>query len=285
MARLYVKVTKKTLPQIKTKYPYIYLDHGRLEVDDASIKWISAEYEVVRIPIATINCILLGPGTSITHEAVKACAVANCTICWVGEETFNFYAVGQSPTAKTDNIIKQAELAFDKEKSIKVARNMFMYRFPKAGVKSKTLNELKGMEGCRVRDIYIKKAIEYDLTWDGRAYEPGNFEVSDLTNQILTAGNNYLYGVISAAIHSLGYSPYIGFVHSGSPLPFVYDIADLYKADITIDLAFQLTTPMLYSGYNRKMLIDKLCARIVEVDLLKKLAVDIKSVLTISSKD
>ncbi|MDA6076182.1 hypothetical protein O0544_02705 [Edwardsiella anguillarum] len=92
--RLFVKITRESLPQVKDKYPFIYLERGRLEIDDSSLKWLDAEGQVVRLPVATLNAILLGPGTSLTHEAVKTAAAANCAICWVGEDSLLFYAAG-----------------------------------------------------------------------------------------------------------------------------------------------------------------------------------------------
>lgn len=104
--RLFIKVTRDNLPQIKDRYPYIYLEHGRLEVDDSSIKWIDAQGGVVRIPAALLQCLLLGPGTSVTHEAVKVLAAAKCTVMWVGEDSLLYYANGISPTADTRNMLR-----------------------------------------------------------------------------------------------------------------------------------------------------------------------------------
>jgi CRISPR/Cas system-associated endonuclease Cas1 len=75
-----IKVTKDTLPQVKEKYPFIYLERGRLEIDDSSVMWVDCEGQVIRLPIATINCLLLGPGTSITDESVKVLAASNCNM-------------------------------------------------------------------------------------------------------------------------------------------------------------------------------------------------------------
>ena len=116
--RLLIKVTRDSLPQVKDKYPFIYLERGRLEVDDASVQWIDSESNVVRLPIATLNCLLLGPGTSITHEAVKVVAQSNCSICWVGEDSLLFYANGQTPTADTRNMRAQMQLSADPKKSV-----------------------------------------------------------------------------------------------------------------------------------------------------------------------
>ncbi|MBN2864948.1 MAG: CRISPR-associated endonuclease Cas1, partial [Thiotrichales bacterium] len=152
--RLFIKVTRDSLPQVKDKYPFIYLERGRLEIDDASVKWIDSTGNVVRLPIATLNCLLLGPGTSITHEAVKVTAAANCGICWVGEDSLLFYAAGQTPTTDTRNLRNQIELSADSNKALEIARRMFAQRFPNAELDGKTLQEMMGMEGYRVRQLY-----------------------------------------------------------------------------------------------------------------------------------
>ena len=276
--RLFIKIKRETLPQVKDRYPFIYLERGRLEIDDSSVKWIDSESSIVRLPIALIQTILLGPGTSITHEAVKVIASANCTVCWVGEDSLLFYAVGQSPTANTINMRKQIQLASNPKKALLVARRMFMRRFPSVDVSTKTLQELKGMEGRRVRDLYQQKGEEYKVGWKGRSYVPGKFELGDLTNKILTSANAALYGLITSAVYSMGYSPHIGFIHSGSPLPFVYDIADLYKDYITIDLAFKLTLDM-GGEYNKHYVAEEFRSRVTESRLLETIGSDIKLVL------
>ena len=97
--RLFIPITRETLPRVSDKYPFLYLERGRLEIDDSSLKWIDAEGNRVRLPVATIAAILLGPGTSVTHEAVKTAAAANCSLCWVGEDSLLFYAAGHAPPA------------------------------------------------------------------------------------------------------------------------------------------------------------------------------------------
>lgn len=276
--RLFVKVTRESLPQIKDKYPFVYLERGRLEIDDSSIKWIDATNNVVPLPIATINTLLLGPGTSITHDAVKTATSANCTVCWVGEDSLLFYAAGFLPTADTRNLKQQIELATHPNKSLSVARRMFARRFPTAELDGKSLKEMMGMEGHRVRALYQSKAEEYQVGWKGRKYVPGKFETSDVTNQIITACNAALYGILCSAVHSLGYSPHVGFIHSGSPLPFVYDLADLYKEYLCIDLAFFLTREMA-GRYNRHKVSEAFRERVIELDLLARLADDIADIL------
>lgn len=276
--RLFVKITRESLPQVKDKYPFIYLERGRLEIDDSSVKWIDSNSNVVPLPVATLNALLLGPGTSVTHDAIKTATAANCTVCWVGEDSLLFYAAGFLPTADTRNLKMQIGLATDHKKSIQVAKRMFARRFPDANLEDKTLAEMMGMEGNRVRNLYQEKAEHYQVGWKGRSFTPGKFEFSDLTNQILTSVNAALYGILCSAIHSMGYSPHIGFIHSGSPLPFVYDIADLYKEHLCIDLAFALTRE-LAGKYDKHKVSEGFRRRVIEMDLLARVACDISEML------
>jgi CRISPR-associated protein Cas1 len=276
--RLFVKITRESLPQVRDKYPFIYLERGRLEVDDSSIKWIDFEANVVALPIATLNTLLLGPGTTVTHDAIKTAVAANCSVCWVGEDSLLFYAAGFLPTADTRNLKQQVELSANPDESLEVARRMFARRFPDADLKGKSLKEMMGMEGHRVRSLYQEKAREYQVGWKGRQFTPGKFEFSDITNRVMTAANAALYGILCSAIHSMGYSPHIGFIHSGSPLPFVYDMADLYKEALCIDLAFALTRDMA-GRYNKATVSDAFRKRVVDMDLLARLADDIPTML------
>jgi CRISPR-associated protein Cas1 len=280
--RLLIKVTRDSLPQVKDKYPFIYLERGRLEIDDSSVKWIDCDGNVIRLPIATLNCLLLGPGTSITHEAVKVIAQSNCSVCWVGEDSLLFYACGQTPTADTRNMREQMKLSADPKKSVEVARRMFAKRFPEVDLAGKSLKEMMGMEGYRVRALYEEKGQEYGVGWKGRNFTPGKFELGDMTNRVLTSCNAALYGILSSAVHSMGYSPHIGFIHSGSPLPFVYDLADLYKEHHCIDLAFSLTFEMA-GQYNKHKVSDAFRERVIEADLLSKIGQDIQTTLGVKN--
>ena len=233
---------------------------------------------MVPLPVATLNALLLGPGTSITHDAIKTVASANCAICWVGEDTLLFYAAGHLPTADTRNLKQQIEVSADPVMSLEVARRMFGRRFPDALLEGKSLQAMMGMEGNRVRSLYRNKAEQYKVGWKGREYSPGKFELSDVTNQIMTSMNAALYGIISSAVHSMGYSPYVGFIHSGSPLPFVYDLSDLYKEELCVELAFSLTRE-LAGRYEKRVIVDAFRRRVIELDILARIAEDIPDLL------
>ncbi len=276
--RLLIKVDKEYLPQIKDRYPFLYLERGRLEVDDSSVKWIDSEGRVIPLPIATIQSLLLGPGTSITHEAVKVLAMTNCMVSWVGEDSLLYYAVGQTPTQNTRNLVKQLSLYSDPKKRQTVAQKMFAYRFPSEMISHKSIKELMGMEGIRVKNLYYELASKYDVMWRGRSYKPGELQLSDITNKCITVCNTALYSLITACVNSMGLSPKIGFIHSGSPLPFVYDIADLYKAHFSFDLAFSMTKEMA-GVYLAERLRTAFVQRIIEEKLLEKIPKDITNIL------
>jgi CRISPR-associated protein Cas1 len=278
--RLFVKITRESLPQVKNRYPFLYLEHGRLEVDDSSVKWIDKEGQVVRLPIATLNALFLGPGTSLTHESIKTIARAMCSLCWVGESSLIFYAGSLNPTADTSNLKNQIDLATKEEKSIEVVRNLFAFRFPDEDVDQYTKQELMGLEGLRIKSLYRQKAIEYGVPWKGRCSEVKNIGSKDITNQALTMGNSWLYGILCSVVTSLGYSPHIGFIHSGSPLPFVYDLADLYKSYLTIDLAFSMAS-QLSNEYDIDAHREVFLQKVIEMDLLAKIPNDIKTVFKV----
>lgn len=280
MRKILFRVTKDMFPQVKDRYPYVYLEHGRLEVDDSSVKWISAEGFVVRLPVATIGSLFLGPGTTVTHAAILAVSSSGCTLCWIGEQSLAFYAYGMPPTADTAPLYRQGRLAFDPVSRVEVARKMFSLRFPYADLEGKTLQAMMGMEGVRVRKLYADLSAKYDVEWHRRAYVPGQPAQSDPANRALTFLNQLLYAVCTSGILAIGYSPRIGFIHSGSPMPFVYDVADLYKSDLTIDLAFKLVSEGA-DVTDRHTLIDAFCERLIERKVLETFAETVNSVMNV----
>lgn len=275
---LIIRTELSNIPMLRDRYPFLYLERGRLEVDDSSVLWLGADGNVIRFPMATISTLLLGPGTTVTHAAVKVLASLNATVCWVGEDSLLFYSVGTTPTANTYHLKKQVALATDPQKSLSVAQKMFSSRFPSEDVSSLTLKQLMAMEGQRVQQTYARLAEKYQVGWRGRSYTPGKFELSDVTNQLITASNAALYALICSILYSLGLEPRIGFIHSGSPLPFVYDVADLYKEKYVFDLAFSLTAQM-GGRYNRSMALEAFKERLLEENFMSQCPQDVQTLL------
>jgi len=236
---IFEKPPLEALSPAKDRWTPIYLEHGRLEVDDSSIKWIGADRLVYRLPVATISAVLLGPGTTVTHAAMKACADSNTPVCWIGEDGMRFYAFGITPNH--DNLMprKHAAAWADQKKRVVIARRMFARRFPGVDVAQYSIKELRGMEGLRVRAKYAELGQQYGVTWKGRDYDKTNWNLADNINRSLSAANASLYAVCAAVVCSLGYIPSLGIVHDGGTLPFVYDVADLYKEITSFAAAFQ----------------------------------------------
>jgi len=236
---IFEKPPLETLTPAKDRWTPIYLEHGRLEVDDSSIKWIGADRLVYHLPVATLSAVLLGPGTTVTHAAMKACADSNTPVCWIGEDGMRFYAFGITPNHDNSMPRKHAAAWADKKKRADIARRMFARRFSGVDVQAYSVTELRGMEGLRVRAKYAELGQQYGVTWKGRNYNKSNWNLADNINRALSVANASLYALCAAVLCSLGYVPSLGFIHEGGMLPFVYDVADLYKEVITLPVAFQ----------------------------------------------
>ena len=235
---LFERPPLETLAPARDRWTPIYLEHGRLEVDDSSVKWISATGLLARLPVATISTLILGPGTTITHAAIKACAESNTPICWTGEDSLRVYAFGLTPNHTNDMPRLHAEAWADKRTRTRIGRAMFRLRFPDLDVDSHSIKELRGMEGLRVRSLYAEMGTRHGVTWKGRNYDRQNWDTSDAINRALSAANASLYALCAAVVCSLGYLPSLGFVHDAGTLPFIYDVADLYKHLTSIPAAF-----------------------------------------------
>lgn len=183
---------------------------------------------------------MLEPGTRVSHAAVRLAAQVGTLLVWVGEAGVRVYASGQHGGARSDKLLYQAKLALDEDLRLKVVRKMFELRFGEPAPARRSVEQLRGIEGSRVRATYALLAKQYGVTWNGRRYDPKDWEKGDTINQCISAATSCLYGVTEAAILAAGYAPAIGFVHTGKPLSFVYDIADIIKFDTVVPKAFEI---------------------------------------------
>jgi CRISPR-associated protein Cas1 len=230
----------RELPKVRDSLSYLYLEHGRVEKKYQAVEFVDKNGGATMVPAAALGVLMLGPGTTITHAAVKALADNGCLVLWTGEEGTRLYAQGSGETRKAYRFLRQAELACDPQKRLAVIRRMYESRFREPLDPGLTLQQVRGLEGVRVRQTYARASQEYGVAWHGRRYDRNNWNRGDPVNRALSAANALLNGLCHAAIVSGGYSPALGFIHTGKQLSFVYDIADLYKAEITIALAFRV---------------------------------------------
>ena len=217
---------------------------------------------------------MLGPGTTVTHAAIKTCADCNTPVCWIGAQGMRFYSYGVSPTHDNARARLQAKLYVSKKEREKIARRMFVMRFgDEELVRKKTVKALMGMEGQRVKDLYMKMGNNYGVTWKGRNYDPNNWMVADELNKAVSAANASLYALVTAIITSMGYLPQLGFIHSAGTLPFVFDIADIYKPETTLEAAFQ--TISINPKATEKDVLTRLKQIIEQTRLLRRIPRDI----------
>lgn len=230
----------KPIP-IKDRNSMIFIGKGRIDVRDGAFVVIDEiNGERMHIPVGSVVCIMLEPGTRISHAAVKLAAATGTLLIWVGEAGVRLYSVGQPGGARSDKLLYQAKLALDDELRLKVVRKMFEIRFNEAAPQRRSVDQLRGIEGARVRATYKLLAKQYGVEWNGRKYDPKDWAKGDVINQCISAATSCLYGVTEAAILAAGYAPAIGYLHTGKPLSFVYDIADLIKFDTVVPVAFKI---------------------------------------------
>lgn len=225
------------LPRVGDGWTFLHAEHVRVERADYAIELVDVRGRVA-VPSAALSVLLLGPGTTISHAAIAALAEVGCSVAWVGEGGVRFYAAGIGETRRSHHIEAQARAwAVDAEHEA-VVRRMYLHRFPEDLPPDLTIEQIRGREGVRVREAYARWSRETGVRWAGRSYRRDDWTNADPINRALSAANACLYGLCHAAIVSVGFSPALGFIHVGKQLSFVYDIADLYKADTTIPAAF-----------------------------------------------
>ena len=229
------------LPRIRDSLSYLYVEHCRIDQEAKAVAIQDAEGKTP-VPCADLSVLMLGPGTTITHAAVRSLTENGCQIIWSGEEGVRMYAQGMGETRSSRNTLKQAGLWADAGSRLEVVRRMYQMRFDQQLDPALTIQQIRGMEGIRVRESYAQASRETGVPWHGRSYRRNGWSAADPINRALSAANSCLYGICHAAIISAGYSPALGFIHTGKMLSFVYDVADLYKADLSIPTAFRVVS-------------------------------------------
>ncbi len=278
----------KPIP-LRERASIIFLGHGKIDVSDSAFVFAGADGSKVQIPIGGLACVMLEPGTRITHAAIKLAAEVSCLLVWVGEGGVRVYASGQPGGARADRLLYQAKAALDETARLNVVREMYRLRFSEEAPSRRSVDQLRGMEGVRVRENYRELAAKHGINWQARHYDRKDWSAADTPNKALSAANACLYGLSEAAILAAGYAPAIGFLHRGLPLSFVYDIADLYKFETTVPAAFE-TAAKFQRGEDNSVPIDRqvrlTCRDLFRRSgLLEKIIPDIERILLASCID
>lgn len=225
---------------IKERLSVLYIEKGQLDVLDGAFVVVDVNGVRTHIPVGGVACLMLEPGTRVSHAACALAARVGTLLVWIGEAGVRLYSAGQPGGARSDHLLYQAKLALDDDLRLKVVRRMFALRFGQEPPQRRSVEQLRGIEGARVREMYKRLAARYKAHWVHREYDPESWDASDRPNRCLSAATAALYGVTEAAVLAAGYAPAIGFIHTGKPLSFVYDIADLFKFDTVVPVAFEV---------------------------------------------
>jgi CRISPR-associated protein Cas1 len=266
------------LPKFRDGLSYLYLEHCRVDKKYHAVEAVDQEGRTL-IPAAALAVLMLGPGTSVTHAAIKTLADNGCSIVWTGQDGTRLYAQGTGETRRAHQLLHQAELSSNPQKRLQVVLRMYRHRFGEVLPPGLDIEQVRGMEGARIRQAYREASECYGVRWSGRNYDRGSWQNTDPINRALSTANGLLNGLCHAAIVSAGYSPALGFIHTGKQLSFVYDIADLYKVEVTIPLAFHTVAE---SSGRLGTRVRAACRQAFkEHRLLKRILPDIESLLDV----
>ncbi|TDC19417.1 type I-E CRISPR-associated endonuclease Cas1 [Streptomyces sp. 8K308] len=276
MAEPWWRAGAQDLHRMEDRISSLYVERCHVDRDENAVVLVNRE-RTVRVPAAYLAVVLLGPGTRITHAAVTLLGDSGTALCWVGEKGVRLYASGLGTSRGSQLVMRQAHLVTRPQERLGVARRMYAMRFPGEDTEGLTMQQLRGREGVRVRRAYQQHAKRTGVPWTKRDYRPGEpFAAGDDVNRLLSAANSALYGICHAVITGIGASPALGFVHTGSAVSFVLDIADLYKADYTIPLAFDLTADGRTSERDARLALRD---AVTQTKLLPRIVSDIAELL------
>ena len=271
----------KPIP-IKERLSIVFVEKGEIDVVDGAFVVVDQQGFRVRpvlthIPVGGVACIMLEPGTRVSHMAAALAARVGTLLVWVGEAGVRLYSSGQPGGARADRLLYQARLALDETLRLKVVRKMYAMRFGEEPPAKRSVEQLRGIEGVRVRKTYQLIAQKYGVKWSGRNYSLEAWDVSDLPNRCLSSATAALYGVTEAAVLAAGYAPAVGFIHTGKPLSFVYDVADIYKFETVVPVAFKIAAG---NPPNAERAVRLACRDVFrQTRLLERIIPDIEEVL------
>ena len=264
------------LARIEDRMTFAYFEHCNVSRSDNAITVID-DTGTVHLPSASLDVLMLGPGSTVTHRAMEAIGNSGTTVIWVGERGVRMYAFGRPLTHSARLLQRQAALVSNTRSRLAIARRMYQMRFPNEDTSKLTMQQLRGREGARIRKVYAEQSRKTGVKWDKRTYDSNDFEAGSEINKALSAAHACLYGITHSVIVALGCSPGLGFVHTGHDKSFVYDIADLYKAELSIPVAFQVASerPDDIGAETRRRMRDAL----YDLSITDRMVKDIKSLL------
>lgn len=271
-------ITRQALAQMGDRISFLYVERATVNRDGNALT-VTDQRGVAHVPATQLAVLLLGPGTRVTYAAMALLGDAGASAVWVGERGVRFYASGRPPAKSSRMAELQAEIVSNQRKRLDCAKRMYNLRFPGEDLTGLSMAKLRGREGARMKRVYAEEAARTGVYWDRRSYNPSDFDSSTPINQALTAASAALYGIAHAVVAGMGFVPALGVIHTGTDRSFVYDIADLYKAEIAIPAAFDAVAREegQPSVVVRRIVRDA----VVEKRLMQRMVRDLKHVMNV----
>lgn len=231
------------------RHGLLWLSRGNLYVESGTLRFLAAGTEDLAagdyaIPYQTVSMILVGPGTTVTHDVLRILARHGTLLAAVGEGGVKFYTAPPMGQGRSDVARAHARLWADEESRLYVARRMYAIRFGEV-LPHKDITVLRGIEGARLRKSYRLVAQRYGIDWHGRRYDREQPETADLPNQAINHAATFVEAAAEIAVAAVGALPPLGFIHEESSNAFTLDIADLWRVQITLPLAFSVASKVL----------------------------------------
>jgi CRISP-associated protein Cas1 len=266
------------------RHGLLWLARGNLYVQDGTLHFCAAESEHLKagdyaIPYQSVSIILLGPGSTVSHDVLRLLARHGTLLAAVGEDGVKFYSAPPMGQGRSEVARKHARLWADETARLGAARRMYAWRFGRV-LPHKDISVLRGIEGARIKETYRLVADQFGVKWEGRHYDRQSPTAADIPNQAINHASTFVEAAADVAVAAVGALPPLGFIHEDSSNAFTLDVADLYRAEITLPLAFRIakraiSDPSLHlerelrkeAGriFHKQQLIPKMIDRIKEL--------------------
>ncbi len=224
------------------RHGLLYFEYGKLSVEDGTLRFLAAQSDTINagdysIPYQTVSMILLGPGTSMTHDVLRLCARHGTLLAAVGEGGVKSYTAPPMGQGHSDVARRHAERWADPRQRLDTARKLYAWRFGRV-LPHRDIETLRGIEGARMKESYRLVAQRFGIDWQGRRYDRDNPNAADQPNQAINHAATFVEAAADIAVAAVGALPPLGFIHEDSSNAFTLDIADLWRVDVTLPLAF-----------------------------------------------
>ena len=253
------------------RHGLMWLSRGNLWVESGTLRFRAAKSPVLdagdyAIPFQMVSVLLLGPGTTVSHDALRLCARHGTGLIAVGEDGVRAYTA--PPVGPDDSAVarRQVRLWADEEQRIHTARRLYAWRLGEV-LPHRDLNALRGIEGARMRALYKTIALQYGIRWEGRRYKRDVPDWADLPNQAINHAATAVEAAATIAVTSVGALPQLGFIHEDSGISFVLDIADLYRGEVTLPVAFAAVKEF---ERNRRIELERVVRRMAGKEMRRR---------------